>query len=168
MDPRLKFIDERRSVRRYTDEPVSEEEIQAMIEAGAAAPSANNSQPWRFVVVTERGTLDRMVEVYTYGKMLAHAPLALVVCADPKASPHYWEQDCAAATENILLAAAALGLGAVWLGTHPKSEREEGVRALLGIPEEIKVLSSIAVGRPDESPPRRGKLEAQWVHRERW
>jgi len=139
-----------------------------LLEAGAAAPSANNSKPWHFVAVTERKTLDKLADILPYGKMLYQAPLAIAVCADPSLSPKYWQQDCAASTENILLAATELGLGAVWLGIYPREERLAGCRDLLGIPATIETLSVIAVGHPAERPEPRTQLEAVRVHREKW
>ena len=119
-DAVLENIHSRKSVRQYTSEPVSEEAVEKMLRAGMAAPTAVNFQPWRFVVVTERERLDAMAEVLPYAKMLKQAPLAIVVCGETvwmggNENP-YWQQDCAAATQNILLAAEALGLGAVWTG----------------------------------------------------
>ena len=168
MDPRLHSIFARRSVRKFTDQTVSEEDLLALLEAGAAAPSANNSKPWHFVAVTERKTLDKLADILPYGKMLYQAPLAIAVCADPSLSPKYWQQDCAASTENILLAATELGLGAVWLGIYPREERLAGCRDLLGIPATIETLSVIAVGHPAERPEPRTQLEAVRVHREKW
>jgi nitroreductase len=157
----------RRSIRRYTTEPVSEEDIKTLLEAAMAAPSAANSQPWHFVVVTDRETLDSLARVHPYGKMLFQAPLCIAVCGDPARSDH-WVQDCSAATENLLLAAVALGLGAVWLGVHPKEERIVAIRRVLGIPANIIPLSLIPIGHPaEEKPPRTQYSEAR-VHREQW
>ena len=113
-DP-IQTIFSRRSIRKYTDEPVSDDDIKTMLEAAMAAPSASNSQPWHFVVVMERATLDALAEARPHGKMLAQATLCIAVCGDPGLSD-YWEQDCSAATENLRVAVAALGSGAVWLG----------------------------------------------------
>jgi len=168
MDPRLNIIFSRRSVRQYTDEAVTADEIQALLEAGMAAPSANNKRPWHLVAVTDKKTLAELAAAHPYGKMTAHAALAIAVCADPAASPRYWVQDCSAATENILIAAVGLNLGAVWLGCHPNPERVAAVRAVLGIPEQISVLSLISVGRPAKQPPARTQYNPSRDHRERW
>lgn len=168
MDPRLSIIFSRRSIRRYASGPVTDEEIKALLEAGMAAPSANNVRPWHMVVVTERRLLAALAEAHPYGKMTAHASLAIAVCGDRDASPHYWVQDCSAATENILIAAAALGLGAVWLGCHPNQDREAAIRAVLGIPQSIGVLSLVPVGRPAEHKPARTQFDPSRCHRERW
>ena len=161
MESRLAFIFDRRSIRRYTGEPVTADETLSLLEAGMAAPSASNQKPWHLVSVADKGTLVALADMHPYGKMLSQAGLAIAVCGDPAVSPHYWVQDCSAVTENILLAATALGLGAVWLGCHPRAEREAAVRSVLGIPAEIGVLSLISIGRPAEQPPARTQYDAQ-------
>lgn len=168
MDPRLDMIFSRRSVRRYIDEPVTAEELQALLEAGMAAPSARNARPWHLVSVTDKDTLTALANAHPYGKMLAQAALAIAVCGDPTISANHWVQDCSAATQNILIAAAGLSLGAVWLGCHPNADREVAIRAVLGIPEDIGVLSLIAIGRPADQPPARTQYTVAQDHRERW
>jgi len=164
----LETIFARRSIRQYTDEPVTEEQIQKLLEAAMAAPSANNSQPWHFVVVQDREQLRRLADAHPYGRMQAHAALSVAVCADPSLSPRYWVQDCSAATENLLLAATALGLGAVWLGVYPREGRVAHIREILGIPEHIQVLCLVAIGHPAEKKPPRTQYNPQRVHRDRW
>jgi len=168
MDPALRIIFSRRSIRRYTSEPVTEDVIQALLEAGMAAPSANNTRPWHLVAISERSTLAALAEAHPYGKMTARAALAIAVCGDQASSPRYWVQDCSAATQNILIAASALGLGAVWLGCHPNEERETAVRSVLGIPDEIGILSLISIGWPAEHKPARTQYDPARDHRERW
>ncbi len=168
MDSRLEFIYARRSVRRYASRQVSASDTRALLEAGFSAPSANDSRPCRFVVVTERDKLVRLSESFIHYKMLAEASLAIVVCADPARSPEYWVQDAAAATENILLAAAALDLGGVWLGVHPKEDRKDLIRDLLHIPKSIEVLSMACIGHPVERMEPRARFEDGWVHYENW
>jgi nitroreductase len=163
----IRTIFSRRSIRKYTDEPVSDEYTKMLLEAAMAAPSANNSQPWHFVVVTNRQTLDALAEAHPYGKMLFQAPLCVAVCGDPAASA-YWEQDCAAATENLLLAVAALGLGAVWLGVHPREDRVTAVRRVVGIPESITPLNLLSIGHPAEEKPARTQYDEARVHHDRW
>ena len=133
-----------------------------------AAPSASNLRPWHFLVVTERAKLDALAEAHPFGKMLAQAGLAIAVCADPELSERYWEQDCSAATENILLAATTLGLGSVWLGCHPRVERKGPIRSLLGIPDKIEILSLICIGYPAEKKPARTQYDPSRVHEEKW
>lgn len=168
MDKRLEFIFKRRSIRRYAPRQVSAKDIKALLEAGMAAPSASNLQPLHFVTVTSRKTLDALAQAMPYGKMLTQARLAISVCADPGLSERYWAQDGSAATENILLAATALGLGSVWLGCHPREERKAAVRKLLGIPAAIEVLSLIAIGHPAEEKPARTQYDSTRVHKQSW
>jgi nitroreductase len=158
----------RRSIRKYTAEPVSDEKIIKLLEATMAAPSASNRRPWHFVVVTERGKLDELAEGHPYGKMLFEAPLCIAVCGDPDISNRFWVQDCSAATENLLLAAVGLGLGAVWLGVYPSDERVATVRRALGIPEAIIPLNLISIGVPAEEKEPRTQYDEARVHRERW
>jgi nitroreductase len=158
----------RRSIRRYTSEPVSEESIQTLLEAAMAAPSASNRKPWQFVVLTARETMDTLAEAHPHGKMLFDAPLCISVCGDLTVMERYWVQDCSAATENLLLAAVALGLGAVWLGVYPRDERVAAVRQLLGLPDHITPLNLIAIGHPGEKKEPRTQYDETRVHRERW
>ena len=163
----IQTIFSRRSIRKYTDEPVSEDDVKTMLEAAMAAPSANNSQPWHFVVVTERATLNELAEAHPYGKMLAQATLCIVVCGDPAISD-YWEQDCSAAIENLLLATAALGLGAVWLGAHPREKRVAFTQRILSIPENIIPVNLVSIGHPAEEKEPRTQYNEARVHREKW
>jgi nitroreductase len=165
-DP-IQTIFSRRSIRKYTNEPVSEADVKTLLETAMAAPSASNNKPWHFVVVTERGTLDVLAEAHPYGKMLAQAALCIAVCGDPAISD-YWEQDCSAATENLLVTVAALGLGAVWLGVHPRDDRIGFTRQILGIPETIIPLNLISIGHPAEEKPPRTQYDEARVHRGRW
>lgn len=163
----LNFITSRRSIRNFTSEPVSEEDLMIILKSAMAAPSARNVQPWSFVVVQERKTLDRLAEVHPYGKMLAEATLAIAVIGDSEKSD-YWAQDCSAVTQNILLSARGLGLGSVWLGVHPKPDRIKAVRDTLGIPENMQILSLVPIGHPTKNIPARTQYDEGKVHREKW
>lgn len=158
----------RRSIRRYTEEPVSEEEIKAILEAAMAAPSASNRKPWHFVVVTERETLNRLAKAHKYAKMLNEAPLCISVCGDQSVSERFWVQDCSAATENLLLAVTALGLGAVWCGVHPSQERVKDISKILGIDTPFVPLNLIAIGHPAEEKEARTQYDEGRIHREKW
>ncbi|MBN2382947.1 nitroreductase family protein [bacterium] len=162
------FLFQRRSIRHYTTEPVHGDDITVLLEAGMAAPSANNSQPWSFVVVTERSVLDQLAQAHPYGKMLFEAPLAIAVVADPTKSPHCWVQDCAAATENILLAASGLGLGAVWLGIYPRTERLQPLHTVLAIPEGLLCLSLLSIGHPAERKEPRCQYDQSRIYWNKW
>jgi nitroreductase len=164
----IELILKRRSIRKYSGEPVDDQQLALLLEAGMAAPSAKNRQPWHFVLVRDRETLKKLSEAHPYGKMLAEAAAAIAVCGDMNVAPDYWIQDCSAATENILLAVSALGLGAVWLGCHPRPERVEAIRGVLGIPEHIGVLSLISIGHPGEEKEPRTQYDESRVHRETW
>jgi nitroreductase len=148
----LDAIFTRRSIRKFKADGVPPEMVETLLRAGMQAPSANNLQPWYLVVITRREVLDRIPSFHPYSAMLTQAPLAILVCGDRTLQPMegYWVQDCSAATQNILLAAHALGLGAVWLGIHPREERIRGMRALLHLPDEKAPLSLIALGWPAE------------------
>jgi nitroreductase len=167
VDKRLNMIFARRSIRAYSGEAVSEEEIQSLLEAGMAAPSASNQKPWHFVVVTERELLRILGGFHRFWKMTANAEVAIAVCGDPAISG-WWVQDCSAATENILVAATGLGLGAVWLGCHGRPEREQAVRDALGIPADIGVLSLLSIGHPGEEKEARTQYDADRVHENGW
>lgn len=134
------------------------------------APSARNQQAWRFVVIRERETLLKMTDVHPYAQMLKEATAAIVVCGDLRAetAKGYWIQDCAAATQNVLLAAHALGLGAVWLGVFPRRERVKGVQRLLHLPKDIVPLSIISLGKPGERPVPIKRYDAKKIHQEQW
>lgn len=147
----------RTSVRAYTDETVSADTIETLLRAGMAAPTAVNKQPWHFVAITDRQKLDSIAIANPNAGMARKAPLAIVVCGDLKKALEgqaqaYWVQDCSAATENILLAAHALGLGAVWTGLYPTEDRVKAVSELLKLPETIVPLCAIVIGHPAESP----------------
>ncbi|MCL6465160.1 MAG: nitroreductase family protein [candidate division WOR-3 bacterium] len=168
MDERIMPIFMRRSVREYSDTPVDERDVLALLEAGMAAPSARNLKPWHFILIKDRDILQRIADIHPAAQMLNHAALAIAVCGDRDVSPHFWVQDCSAATENILIAAAMLGLGAVWLGVHPREERERALKALLGIPEKFGLLCVIAVGVPKAKPEPRTQFDPSRIHQERW
>lgn len=168
MNETIQAIFSRRSIRKYTPEPVDEKDVKTMLEAAMAAPSASNRKPWHFVAVTRKETLDALAEAHRYGKMLFQAPLCIAVCGDETVSERFWVQDCSAATENLLLAATALGLGAVWLGVYPSEERVKDVREILGIPETVTPLSLISIGHPDEEKEPRTQYDEGRVHSEKW
>lgn len=168
----LRLIKNRRSVRSYLDKAVSEEDLKILIKSGMAAPSAVDMRPWDFVVVKKKSTLKALADVMPFGKMLPGAGAAVVVCGGPEKSvpdaPEFWVQDCSAASENILLAAESMGLGAVWLGVYPVKERIEGVRKILNIPENVVPLNILSIGYPKGLEKPKDKFEMEKIHRERW
>jgi nitroreductase len=166
----LDAIMTRRSIRRYSGEPVTPEQIETVLRAAQAAPSAGNQQPWRFIVITEQETLSAAAATSPYARMLGEAAFGIVVCGDTADLKHpvMWQQDCSAAVENALLAAHAIGLGGVWLGYYPKMERVASLKELLGIPEHVEPLAVLALGHPAETKPPSDRYDPSFVHHERW
>jgi nitroreductase len=151
----LEAIRTRRSVRQYSAEPVAEADVRALLEAAMAAPSAANQQAWHYVVVDRRELLDRIPTFHPYCAFLRQAPLAVVVCGDlsrERFEGRFWVQDCSAATQNLLLAAHALGLGGCWLAVYPIAERIDGLRRLLHLPGHLVPLNAVALGHPARPP----------------
>lgn len=164
----IETIMTRTSIRSFTDQTVADETVETMLRAGMAAPTAVNAQPWHFVVVNERAKLDELAGTNRHGDMLRQAPLAIVVCGNLEKAMQgpgqaFWIQDCSAATENILLAAHALGLGAVWTGCYPMEERVAAVSEVLGLPETIVPLCVIVMGYPNENPQPKDKWKPENV-----
>jgi nitroreductase len=166
----LEAIFTRRSIRSFTPQPVSADMIETLLRAAMSAPSACNQQPWHFVVVTDRATLDAIPAIHPHAGMARQAALAILVCADPhlETCPGYWPQDCSAATENILLAARALGLGAVWTGVYPGEERIAAFRKFFGLPDHVIPLSFIPIGYPAEPAHAVDRYHADRIHPDRW
>lgn len=166
----METILSRRSIRKYTTEPVPEKTVKAILEAAMSAPSAGNQQPWHFIVIHDRAILDEIPKIHPYSQSLKTASLAILVCGDLELEQHkdFWVQDCAAATENILLAVHALGLGAVWLGIYPRAERVSGVRKLLKIPDHVIPLAVIAIGYPAEEKPPAMRFNPSRIHHNKW
>jgi nitroreductase len=172
MNRELDFIFSRRSVRVYRRAEVDEDQVRDLLEAAMAAPSAVAKDPWEFVIVRNRSTLARLAGGLPNGQMLADAAAGIVVCGNLQRAHDrqlsYLLQDCAAAIENLLLAAHALGLGACWLGVHPREDRIAHVRALLGVPEQVLPIAIVSLGWPAESPAPRTRYRADAVHHETW
>jgi nitroreductase len=160
----------RRSIRKYTGESVADETVTALLEVAMSAPSAGNQQPWHFVVIRSQEVRDLIPTFHPYAAMTPHASVVIAVCGDLNGLKYQdlWVQDCSAATENLLLAAHEIGLGAVWLGVYPIQERVEGIRRLLGLPEHVIPLSLVAVGYPAESPPPANRFNPHRVHQDHW
>ncbi|MCD7915277.1 MAG: nitroreductase family protein [Tannerellaceae bacterium] len=170
-NPAIKNILSRKSIRRYTDMPVSEDQIHMLLRAAMAAPSALNLQSWAFIVVTDRLLLNTLSMKLPYAKMVASAPVAIVVCGDlskAKYGGDYWVQDCSAASQNILLAAKALGLGAVWTSTYPEEDRIITVKQILSLPEYIYPLNVIPIGYPNQEETPKDKFDPENIHYNVW
>lgn len=170
----MEVIDNRRSVRTYLDKPVDEKELELLLRAAMRAPSAGNEQPWEFIVMQDRDRLDAAAEVSPYAKPLLRAPMAIVVCGNlkhcvfPGKEQDYWIQDCSASIQNMLLEAAHLGLGGVWLGIYPADDRVERLSRLLDLPEDIIPLGIVSLGYPEEIPAPMETFLPERIHRERW
>jgi nitroreductase len=159
----------RRSIRQYTQQAVPDELVQTLLKAAMYAPSASNGQPWHFVVIRDRSTLDAIPSFHPHAAMVPQAQLAILVCGKVNpAIPAYWLVDCAAATENLLLAAHASGLGAVWLGVAPRTERMEGMRKLIPLPEGIEPFALIPIGYPAEIKEQPDRFLPERIHNEHW
>lgn len=159
----------RRSIRRYTSQKVSDQVIRELLQAAMSAPSASNEQPWHFIVLHDPKILREIPKFHPYSGMLREAPIALLVCVDlDMGTEGFLVQDGSAATENILIAAHAKGLGAVWLGVYPLRERITGMRKLLNIPERILPLSLVSIGFPAEKIPKEDRFQPSRVHINRW
>jgi nitroreductase len=172
MNPTLHFIFSRRSVRKFENKEIPADMFNDLFEAAMAAPSAVAKDPWHFLLVRDRNTLDKIVKILPNGQMLRQAPATVIVCGDiNKANCNevsYMLQDLSAAVENILLAATALGLGSCWLGMHPRPDRVAGIRSLFSLPENIIPMCGIALGWPAENPEPRTRFNPERVHLEKW
>ena len=161
----------RRSIRKYSGEHIEEDSIMAIIRAGMYAPSARNKRPWHFIIIDDRAILKMIMKFHPYSGMLAEASHAIAVCGDEKLEngPGYYRLDCSAATQNILLAAHAQGIGAVWLGIEPREERIKALHGLLGLPDHIRPLSLISLGIPlDAAISSPNRFEPAKIHRNSW
>jgi nitroreductase len=172
LNKKLEFIFERRSIRVYVPGEVSEEQVQTLLAAAMAAPSAAATYPWRFVVIRDRKTLSRIADALPHGQMLGTAAVGIVVCGDLEAAHDhqlsYLLQDCAAAIENLLLCVHILGLGACWLGVHPRAERIKGLREILALPATVMPIACVSIGHPGESKEPHATYQSEYVHMERW
>jgi nitroreductase len=172
VDEKLGFIFGRRSIRLYSRAAVSEAVVQKLLEAAMAAPSAAAKDPWRFVVVRNQRTLTEIATALPNGQMIAGAALGIAVCGDLQAAHDqqlsYLLQDCSAAIENLLLCAHGLGLGACWLGVHPREERMNSLKKILSLPPSVIPVACIAIGYPAEAKEPRTRFNGEYVHFENW
>jgi len=171
MDPKADIIFTRRSIRLYRQGPaISDELIYFLLAAAMSAPTARNRQPWHFVVITCRNLLAELSRRHPYAKMLESAAMAVLICGDTnlEETESFIVQNCSAATQNLLLAVESAGLGAVWLGVHPRKERSEAIKDLLGIPKNIIPVSLVSIGYPAEEKPRNANYRQSRVHYNGW
>jgi len=168
----LEAIQTRRSIRQYTDQPIPPQMLEQILAAGMMAPSARNEQPWEFVVVQDRSTLAALANVSPNSAMAERAAAVIVVCGDTQretvANLNYWVIDCSAAAQNILLAAHALGLGAVWAAIYPRTERVAALRQVLPLPDHIVPLCLVPLGYPAEVKDPVNRFDSARIHYEHW
>lgn len=163
-------IRRRRSIRKYTDEPVSRETVRELLAAAMSAPSAANEQPWQFIVIDDPGVLANIPTVGPFIREGADAPVAILVCGDLSVfrMPGFWVQDCSAATENLLLAAHERGLGAVWTAVYPMEDRMLGFRNLFSLPDTVIPFALVPIGYPAETPPAEDRFRDDRIHYNGW
>lgn len=169
----LNAIQTRVSVRQFTGDKIDNEQVNTLLRCAMAAPSAINKQPWAFLVVTDETLLNQMGEAFPFSRCGNGAACAFVMCGDMTKTIEgegqgFWINDVSAATENLLLAAHAMGLGAVWTGVYPSSERTHEVQAMLGLPEYIIPMCIVPVGVPAEQPAVKQKFKEENIHYNRW
>ena len=160
----------RRSIRRYTNEKITDDDIETILKAAMYAPSAVNKQPWHFVVFRDKQVMQKIIEVHPNSRMLLDADAAILVCWDEllQHDEGYGPVDCSAATQNILLAAHALGLGAVWVGIYPRTPRVEALHKIFELPDHVKPFSVISIGHPDEQKSFPDRFDSKKIHFEKW
>jgi len=160
----------RRSIRLYTPKQVPSNVVSDILRAAMCAPSAGNERPWHFLVLTNRMLLDEIPKIHPYAAMLKQANTAILVCGDSTLEKYkgYWPLDCAAATQNLLIAAHAKGLGAVWCGVYPSDDRVVNLKKLLNLPENIVPFSLIPLGFPDEVKEALERFDNSRVHENHW
>lgn len=166
----LQAIFTRRSVRHFTTRPVEPAQVETLLRAAMSAPSSGNAQPWEFAVIDERAVLDEIAAFHASGAVVQEAQMGILVCGAParEKNPGRWVMDCANATQNMLLAAHAIGLGAVWLGIYPDPRRMEGMTRVMCLPEGVISVALVALGYPAETPAQVDRFDPQRVHYNHW
>jgi len=166
----LETIYNRRSIHKYTSEKIPEEKIEQILKAAMYAPSARNIQPWHFIVVDKRESIDQISKLSPHAEMMTEAMLAIIICGDSNLDPNMDNliMECSAATQNALLAIQALGLGGIWVSSYPIKEAIDGIRKYYEIPENIVPVSIIALGYPAEQATTEDRYNKARVHRNNW
>lgn len=163
-NPTLQTILNRKSIRQYTNQEISADEINNLLKAGMAAPSSRDRRPWHLIVISDKAVLENLGAQLKNAAILKYANKAIVVCGDDELSDNCWFLDCAAVTQNILLAAESMGIGAVWTAVYPYEDRTEIVNQQLGLPTNIHALSIIPLGYPDGQHAPKDKFDATRIH----
>jgi len=166
----LEALNTRRSIRKFKEGRIPKDTLNKILEAGMSAPSAINEQPWHFVVITGKNILEKIPEIHPHASMATKAAIAILVCGDLslEKAKGFWIQDCSAATQNILLAIHALGLGAVWTGVYPRQKRIDGFRKLLKLPENIVPFAFIPIGKKKKKPFKAECFKEERIHYNKW
>ncbi len=166
----LHAIHNRRSIRKFKAKPVEDRLVEEIIAASMMAPSAGNEQPWHFLVIKDEALLKALSTDHLYAACVGKAPLALLVCGDLTADRYqgFWVQDCAAATQNALLAIHALGLASTWIGIYPRPQRLADIRSIIPLPEHIRPFALLPIGYPDEAKSMEVRFDAARIHHDKW
>ncbi len=166
----LEAIFTRRSIRKYSEGNITQDQLMTIIKAGCFAPSAHNRQPWHFVVIKDKEKLQAIAGVHTYGKMLPGADICIVVCGDKQRQPEtgFLIEDCSAAIQNMLLAAHGLGLGSVWCGLYPVTHLTKEMKKLLSLPSSVIPVGLISLGLKGEERTVQDRFDESKVHYEKW
>lgn len=173
INPTLETIFNRTSIRSYSDQKVEKDQIMTLLKAGMSAPSAVNKQPWEFIVIDDKDLMGKIGDEFKNAGMIKKASCAIIVCGDMNLTlggdvQEFWVQDCSAATENILLAAHSLGLGAVWCGVYPNKERAKTLKTILSLPENIVPLNIISIGVREKEQEPKDKWKEEKIHWNKW
>jgi nitroreductase len=160
----------RHSVRSYSAKPIDDATVEKIVHAGMSAPSAMGSKPWHFIVISDRDKMNAVVNIHPYARMMLQAQRAILVCGDVGAEvfPEYFQQNCSAATENILVAATDLGVGSVWVGLYPGEKYRHDFKDLFNLPDGIEPFALIPLGFPDHAAQSSNRFDPSRVHANNW
>lgn len=160
---------ERQSCRKYKSDPIPKEDLDYILHAAMSSPSAMNTRPWHFIVIKDKQTHTKIMQIHKASQMLTDAPVGIIICCDIKKQyKNYWQQDCAASTQNMLLAATAKGYGSVWCGIYPIEERVKSFADLLNLPQNIVPFSLVVIGKKTEELKEKQRWEPAKIRYEKW